>query len=148
MKSISEQRHEWWKALTALEAEKNVKIDALMTEDEALPDGMTEEQWNARWDEIEAEFNDRIDQAARRYFWLQYKQTRNEWFQKFVESFGLCESRRITRKQGEVFMRYSEANHDHESGRATTYYVRCNDKCIKTTTFSQHEPCYVTIIEF
>lgn len=148
MKSIFEQRREWWNALDALKAERKAKVDALIAEDEATPGGLSDEQWDERHDAIYAEYEPRIDQAYRRWFWLQYRQTRNEWFQKFVESFGMCESRRITRKQGEIFAKYSEMNHDHDSGRGTTYYVRCNGKCIKTTTFSKHEPCYVTIIEF
>jgi len=148
MKSIYEQRREWWNTLTALKTEMQAKVDALTAEDEALPGGMPDEQWDERHDAIHAEYEPRIDQAARRWFWLQYKQTRNEWFKRFVESFGLCDSRRITRKQGEIFMRYSEMSHDYESGRGTTYYVRCDGKCIRTRVFSQHEPCYVTIIEF
>lgn len=148
MKSTYEQRRELWDTLTALKVERQTKVAALNAEDEATPGGMTDEQWDEKHDAICAEYEPRIEQAYRRWFWLQYKQTRNEWFQRFVESFGICDSRRITRKQGEIFAKYSEMNHDHESGRGTKYFVRVNGKCVRTTVFGPHEPCYVTIIEF
>lgn len=146
MKSISEQRRELWNKRIALCKAKAEAYLKLNEEDKAVC--MTDDQYDARADSIDSEYDDRIAEAHRRWYWLQYKQSRNEWFKRFAESFGICDGRRITRKQGEIFAKYSEPNHDHDSGRGVTYYVRVNDVCVKTMLFEPNEPCYVTILRF
>lgn len=128
------------KALQEQISEMNLKREAEL---DALSDELTDEEYDAASDSIW----ERYDTSAlhRKMFSLEYKESRNEWFKNFVHSFGLCDAKRITRKQGEILMRYSELTHDREMGRGMKYYVRVDELFITTLVFSEREPCFVTI---
>lgn len=113
---------------------------------DAIPDELDDEEYYSESERIFKEYS--AVELVKKLDALEYKESRNEWFKQFVQSFGVCEERRITRKQGDVFVRYSEPNHERESGRGINYFVWVGDLFIKTTVFSQHEPCYVTIKKF
>lgn len=128
------------KALQERISEMNLKREAEL---DALSDELTDEEYDTASDSIW----ERYDTSAlhRKMFSLEYKESRNKWFKNFVQSFGLCDAKRITRKQGEILMRYSEPNHERESGRGMKYFVRVDNLFITTQVFSEREPCFVTI---
>ena len=146
MKSIADQRREQWKLLEQLMAEKRAEQDKLDAEDIANP--MEEEEWYSRMDAIDAKYDDRISQCSRRHYWLGYKSCRNTWFKGFVESFGLCESRKISHKQAEIFMRYCETQKEYQNARGMRYLARVGNFCVKCSVYGDNRPAYVTIIEF
>jgi hypothetical protein len=112
---------------------------------DALPDDMEDEAYDNAVDEAFKRYNTLpIYEKIRA---LEYKESRNAWFRDFVKSFGICKDRRVTRKQAEVFARYSEPRHEWRSGRGMQYYVRVGNLFIETWIFSQNEPGYVTITE-
>ena len=145
-KSIYDLRNEQWNLMKQLEAEKHAELDKLNADDIANP--MDDDEWDSRLDAIEAKYDDRILQCSRRYYWLQYKSCRNEWFKGFVESFGICESRKISRKQAEIFMRYCQSQIEHENARGLRYLARVGNLCVKCSVYGDHLPAYVTIIEY
>lgn len=146
MKSIMDQRREQWNLMKQLEAQRNAEMDKLEADDIANP--MEEDEWYSRMDAIKAKYDDRIFQCSRRHYWLQYKSCRNDWFKGFVESFGLCESKRISRKQAEIFMRYCQPQIEHENARGLRYLARVGNVCVKCSFYGEHQPAYVTIVEF
>lgn len=112
---------------------------------DALPDDMEDEAYDNAVDEAFKRYNTLpIYEKIRA---LEYKESRNAWFRDFVKSFGIFKDRRVTRKQAEVFARYSEPRHEWRSGRGMQYYVRVGNLFIETWLFSQNEPGYVTITE-
>lgn len=131
------------KALQAEMVEREKKREEALN---AIPDDLEDEEYYELSEKIFKEYSN--VELAKKIVALEYKESRNEWFKQFVQPFGICEERRITRKQGDVFVKYSEPNHERESGRGINYFVWVGDLFIKTTVFSQHEPCYVTINKF
>ena len=117
----------------------------LKQEIDALPDTLTDDEWDEAIHELETQF-DTMPLFVKAQA-LEYKESRNEWFRAFAQSFGICRDRRITRKQGEIFARYSEQNHEPDTGRGTNYFVRVGNLFIRTIVFSAHEPAYITITE-
>ena len=128
------------KALQEQISEMNRKREAEL---DALSDELTDEEYDISSDSIWKRYN--TSALHRKMFSLEYKESRNEWFRSFVRSFGICDAKRITHRQGEILMRYSEPTHDREMGRGMKYYVRVDDLFITTLAFSEHEPCFVTI---
>jgi len=112
---------------------------------DALPETLSDDEWYEAIDRLEKQYDTMPLQI--KALALEYKESRNEWFRNFAQSFGICSDRRITRKQGEVFARYSEPNHERDTGRGVNYFVRVGNLFIHTVLFSQHEPAYVTIWE-
>lgn len=115
------------------------------TEVKALADELTDEDWNKAVEEI----HKRLDTLPiyQKIMALEYPKTRNKWFTDYAKSFGICEGRRITRRQGEMFARYGEPSHERESGRGTSCYVRVENLFIRCILFSAREPAYITIRE-
>lgn len=109
----------------------------------AIPENMSDEDYDSAFDAIWAKYD--TLPISTKIIALEYPQTRDGWFKGFVESFGECSNRRITRKQADVFIRHSEPRHEWKSGRGMQYYVRVGDLFIRTEVFSQSEPGYVTI---
>lgn len=109
----------------------------------ALDDSMDDEAWDAAVDEIEK----RLDSLPiyKKIISLEYPSAKNEWFRSFADSFGLCDSKRISKKQADIFCRYSEGNHERESGRGISYFVNVGKKFIECKVFP--EAAYVTIKE-
>ena len=119
--------------------EQRKKEVALLLDDDSLSD----EEWDKAHDEIIQRYN--VLPLYAKMHALEYPQTRNEWFKKFVGSFGICESRRISMKQADIFFRYSERNHDREMGRGDSYFVNVGSLFVETRIFP--ECAYVTIKE-
>lgn len=115
------------------------------SEVDALPDEMDFDEWNTAYSEIMARYDDSALVLKEKA--LEYKESKNAWFSDFVKSFGICNSRRITHKQAEIFVRYSEARHEWRSGRGMQYFVRVGGLFIETHIYSEKEPGYVTITE-
>lgn len=113
------------------------------TELDNIPDGLSDDEYNNTAEAIWNRYN--IIPLIKKAAALEYKESRNEWFKKFVLSFGTCENKRITYKQGSVFRTYSEQTHEHQTGRGTKYHVWVGNLFITTTIFSEHEPAFVTI---
>lgn len=130
------------KALMALIDEMH---DKRWAEIDALSDDLSDEECDAAIAEIESRYD--TTSLARKMLALEYKECRNPWFAEFVKSFGICESRRITYKQGCVFQKYSEPRHDYTGNRGMEYFVRVGNLVVKTVLFTSHEPAYVTIRE-
>ena len=112
----------------------------------ALDPDMDDDEWYEATAKLDKEYD--FCKLLNKAHALEYPEARNKWFKEFVESFGTCESRRISQKQAAVFVRYSEESHYKDWGRGMTYYVRCNGKLIKTMVFTEREPAYVTITEY
>lgn len=132
------ERRKLFESAQAMENQRKAEV-------EALPDELTDEAWEKALEEIHERFN--TLPIHLKIMALEYPKTRNEWFINFVKSFGVCQDRRITRKQGDIFARYGEPNHERESGRGLSYCVRVENLFVKCTLFSIHEPAYVTITE-
>lgn len=130
------QRKELFQRIQALESQRR---EALKN----IPDSISDDEYEDECDRIDCKYDTRP--LALKMLALEYPTSRNEWFKQFVESFGICESRRITRKQGAIFAKYSEMAHEHTSGRGAEYYVNVGNLFIKTMLFTEHEPAYITI---
>lgn len=131
-----EKRRLLWQQARAMEAQKEKEIAS-------LDDSLSDEEWDAALEEIENRLD--VMPICQKIISLEYPQARNEWFKKFVDSFGVCESRRISRKQADIFYRYSEGNHERESGRGLSYFVNVGSLFVETRIFP--ECAYVTIKE-
>ena len=132
------QRKELFQSIKALESQRRAEI-------QSIPDSISDDEYFEECDRIDCKYDTRP--LALKMLALEYPNCRSEWLKQFVESFGICESRRITRRQGEIFAKYGEPAHEHTSGRGIDYYVNVGNLLIKTTLFSEHEPAYVTIRE-
>ena len=130
------KRKELFALVKAMEAQKQIAIDSLDT-------ALSDEEWDQKIDEIDQKFD--TMPIIIKIHSLEHPESRNEWFRKFVQSFGICESKRITRKQADIFYRYSEGNHDHESGRGLSYFVNVNNLFCECRIYP--ECAYVTIRE-
>ena len=135
-----------WDERKALQAQITARKKALQDAIDLISDELEDKEYWEAVDKIYEKYS--CVELSAKMDALEYKETRNDWFEQFVNSFGLCESKRITRKQGDVFVRYSEPAHYRQTGRGSDYYVWVDDMFIKTTVFSQHEPCYITIKKF
>lgn len=131
-----DKRMELLRQAKAIQAQKEAEVDA-------LDDSLSDEEWDDAFEEIYKRLDVRPLYAKMHA--LEYPQTRNEWFKKFVGSFGVCEARRISKKQADIFYRYSEGNHDREMGRGNSYFVNVGNLFVETKIFP--EAAYVTIRE-
>lgn len=131
-----EEREEIIRKIRDIEDAKKNALDAI--------EHLSDDEYEKAFNEIEerystAAFNLRLTA-------LEYKECRNEWFKKFVESFGICEDRRITKKQADIFVKYAEPTHNKSWFERGKYYVRVRNLFIEVSKF-QYDG-YVTIREF
>lgn len=131
------ERDNLWKQIQKMKQDKEAAWDAI--------DDLDDESWDEEFDRIAKEYD--TTNLFNKMFYLEYPESRNEWYKGFVQSFGVCKNKRISNKQAEIFTRYCEAEHEYSYGRGSNYYGRCGNLGIKCTVFTIHEPAYVTIIE-
>ena len=76
---------------------------------------------------------------------LEYPEARNEWFRKFFESFGLVESKEISAKQTEVFLRYAEQTHYRDYKH---YYIRVGNRIARISYYGPNRTGFLNITEY
>ena len=131
------KRRELWDELQKLRAEKEAALDSISNTDAG----------DILFDEKEKEYSERIEQVYNLLFYLEYPEPKNTWFRTFSESFKTGNAIRISQKQAEIFIRYSEQSHEHETGRGTSYYCKVGNRGFKCQVFTIREPAYLTITE-
>lgn len=131
-----DKRKKLFALVKAMEAQKQADIDSLDT-------ALSDEEWDKQIDEIDQKYD--TMPIVIKIHSLEYPTSRNEWFKKFVHSFGVCESKRITRKQADIFYRYSEGNHDPDYSRGQSYFVNVDNLFCECRIYP--ECAYVNIRE-
>lgn len=130
------ERQELWRKAQELD---RAKLEAF----DAIPDELDDDEYNAEFDRIREEYDS--TPLYTKLLALEYRECRNDWFRNFVKSFGVCESKRISYKQAQVMLRYSEQRHEYRPGRGMDYYVRVGNLFVKTQDFGN--TAYITITE-
>ena len=108
----------------ALKAEREKKLDAI-SEDDTLSD----EEYDAMENAIFAEYKAKMDTIWLQANALAYPLRRGWFADVFAPSFGLCEDKKLTPKQTDVFRQYCVPNDD--TWRSGETFCRFYDKFVK-----------------
>lgn len=106
--------------------------------------GLEEDAWDDESDRIDAMYCPL--ELLYESEWLEYPEPRNDWFSKFVASFGLCSNRRISDKQMEIFRQYCEADHYADPTSYTSPY-KCRMGKLRIEAVYHNRGCWVNITE-
>ena len=99
------------------------RLDAI-----ANDDALTDDEYNAEFDKARAEHDAEMWPKWWKAFALQFPK-RGGWFgETFAPSFGVCESKRLTAKQTDVFMRYCVS--DADTWQTCKHYARIENRLI------------------
>lgn len=123
--------------ISALEAKRKAALEAAGSIED-------DDEWDAESMRIHTELSPLT--LAIECGWLEYPEPRSDWFKNFVSSFGLCESRRISEKQMEIFRRYCEEEHDPAPAHCTTSY-KCRLGNLRIEATYHRRGSWVTITE-
>ena len=123
-----DQRRRIAARIEALEAERDAALQALEEADDDI--------YYATDDRYRAMIFRLIDEKH----FLEYPEPRNKWFRDFAESFETCKSRRISKKQADIFAKYGECH------QGTTYGCRVNNRGYEMTYYARD--AYLRITEF
>lgn len=135
-----EKREEFNKAIKALELAREEMLSA-------VPENIPDDEWEEKTEHVWSQFDEEIAKLRLRCFALEYPECRNAWFKNFVESFGICESKKVSSKQADIFYRYTEQSHDNHYTVVNYRYVRVG-KLFITFNPSIRYGGYVTIKQF
>lgn len=100
-----EKRAKLLRQYDALKAEREKKLDAI-AEDDTLSDA----EYDAMTDSIVAEYKAKMDPIWLNANALAYPLRRGWFADVFAPSFGLCEDKKLTPKQTDVFRQYCVSN--------------------------------------
>lgn len=123
-----EQRRRISARIAALKAEREAELKRI----EAAEDEV--------YFAIEDRYNEIIKRLIDEKHFLKYPEPRNAWFRDFAESFETCKSRRVSKKQADIFAKYGECH------QGTTYGCRVNSRGFEMTYYARD--AYLTITEF
>lgn len=110
-------------------------------------DDLDDEEYNTLMDKAYAEYREAVGKKEVEAFALQFPKRRGWFAETFVESFGICESRKLSIKQTEVFQRYCvDDEHTWQTGKT---YCRAGNKLV-TLSIPRYSRGigYLTITEF
>ena len=108
----------------ALKAEREKKLYAI-SEDDTLSD----EEYDAMENAIFAEYEAKMNPIWLRANALEYPLRRGWFADVFAPSFGLCENKKLSPKQTDVFRKYCVSNED--TWRSGETFCRFDDKFVK-----------------
>lgn len=91
-------------------------------------ESLTDDEFNAAIDEGRQAYEDKFWPIWWNAFALQFPKRRGWFAETFAPSFGICESKRISVKQTEVFDRYCVS--DENTWRSGQTYCRFADKLV------------------
>ena len=108
----------------ALKAEREKKLDAI-SEDDTLSD----EEYDSMVNSLFAEYKAKMDPIWLKSTALAYPLRRGWFADVFAPSFGLCENKKLSPKQTDVFRKYCVSNED--TWRSGETFCRFDDKFVK-----------------
>lgn len=143
MERNAKKREELKKQCDALYNEFLSKLAELDRRDEA--ENMSETEFDMEFERIQREHREATEPLYIKREALKFRETRNQWFIDFANSFGICESKRISEKQGNIFAKYGEFVQSNTARYASEYRGRYQNKYWKVTVGQGR--AYITIIE-
>ena len=98
--------------------------DAALADDDSISD----EEYERKSNELYEQYRKESDLIYWKAFALQFPKRRGWFAETFAPSFGLCESKRISAKQTDVFKKYCVC--DEDTWTTGKYHCRYDDKIV------------------
>lgn len=111
-----------------IDLERNKKLDELSNKREleldSISNSLSDEDYRSEEDKIYSKYEKLEKDLFIEYKARKLKEIKNEWFLGFIESFGLCECKKISEKQANIFAKYGkEINKDNRFYGKTSNYL-------------------------
>lgn len=108
----------------ALRSEREKKLDAI-----SEADAISDEEYDSMVDSIFAEYDAKMNPIWLKATALEYPLRRGWFADVFATSFGLCENKKLSPKQTDVFKKYCVQNEN--TWRSGETFCRFDDKFVK-----------------